>query len=156
MARWRDIKQGNSEFIEVPKEENLQISSSIPSRIKAFIVDMFMIMMPLAYLTTYVFLGGKDEFQESSEARWTISLIYGFIIIIFWVIKGQTPGHKAYDLILVDEKTKKNISVLKAIIRYIAFLFSAVTVITALLPFFRKDKKTFQDLITNTIVIHKK
>lgn len=33
-------------------------------RIKAFITDMFMINMPLLYLTTYVFLDGKEDFTH--------------------------------------------------------------------------------------------
>ncbi|WP_419771095.1 MAG: RDD family protein [Candidatus Marinarcus sp.] len=131
----------------------LEICAPIPPRIKAFIVDMFMIMMPLAYLTTYVFMNGKDDFQGNEEARWSLSLIYGLIIIIFWVIKGQTPGLRAYNLKLIDEKTKERISLLKATARYLCFLFSAMTIVLAFLPFFRKDKKTFQDVVSHTLVI---
>lgn len=156
MSRWRDIKGGKK---EIPSENlkkddlNFDVCSSIPARIKAFVVDMFMIMMPLAYLTTYVFMDGKDDFQGSEEARWSLSIIYGLIIITFWIAKGQTPGLKAYNLKLIDAKTKEKISFAKAILRYISFLFSAITIVLAFLPFFRKDKKTFQDLISNTLVI---
>lgn len=156
MSRWRDIKQGKSEIPKnETKEETLdnQSCTSIPPRIKAFIVDMFMIMMPLAYLTTYVFMNGKDDFQGSQEARWGISLIYGLIIIIFWVAKGQTPGLKVYGLKLIDAKTRNKISLPKAILRYLLFLFSAMSIALAFLPFFRKDKKTFQDLVTNSLVV---
>ena len=153
MSRWRKVKHKNN--TEASKEEVnfIEACASIPSRIKAFIVDMFMIMMPLAYLTTYVFMDGKEDFQGSDEARWALSLIYGAIIIVFWVLKGQTPGQKAYDLKVVDAKTKENISLPKAILRYFIFIISAVTIALAFLPFFRKDKKTFQDLVANTLVI---
>ena len=40
-------------------------------------------------------------------ARWITMAIYGLIVIVLWVKKGQTPGFKAYDLILIDDKTKK-------------------------------------------------
>ncbi|WP_419766315.1 MAG: RDD family protein [Arcobacter sp.] len=156
MSRWRDIKGGKK---EIPandfKSDELKsdVCTSIPARIKAFIVDMFMIMMPLAYLTTYVFMNGKDDFQGNEEARWSLSIIYGLIIITFWVVKGQTPGLKAYNLKLIDAKTKEKISFGKAILRYLSFLFSAMTIVLAFLPFFRKDKKTFQDLVSNTLVI---
>ncbi|QDM02148.1 RDD family protein [Aliarcobacter butzleri] len=143
----------NSSLENTTTEDSLIICASIPSRIKAFIVDMFMIMMPLAYLTTYIFMDGKDDFQGSQEARWTLSLTYGLIIIIFWIAKGQTPGLKAYSLKLLNEKTKEKISLPKAILRYIAFLFSSMTIILTFLPFLRKDKKTFQDLVSGTIVI---
>ncbi|MFY4820730.1 RDD family protein, partial [Aliarcobacter butzleri] len=115
MAKWRDVKhKKNSSLENTTTEDSLIICASIPSRIKAFIVDMFMIMMPLAYLTTYIFMDGKDDFQGSQEARWTLSLTYGLIIIIFWIAKGQTPGLKAYSLKLLNEKTKEKISLPKA------------------------------------------
>ena len=155
MSRWRDAKKNKPEASlndsKIKLESN--ICSPIPPRIKAFIVDMFMIMMPLAYATTYIFMNGKDDFQGSEEARWSLSIIYGLIIIIFWVAKAQTPGLKAYNLKLIDAKTKEKISLTKAILRYICFLFSAMSIVLVFLPFFRKDKKTFQDLISNTLVI---
>ncbi len=156
MSRWRDIKGGKKEIpTDDFKNDELKsdICTSIPSRIKAFVVDMFMIMMPLAYATTYLFMDGKEDFQGSDEARWSLSIIYGLIIITFWIAKGQTPGLKAYNLKLIDAKTKENISFAKAILRYLSFLFSAMTIVLAFLPFFRKDKKTFQDLVSNTLVI---
>jgi uncharacterized RDD family membrane protein YckC len=156
MSRWRDIKAGKKEPLKEESKNNdlnSNICTSIPDRIKAFIVDMFMIMMPLAYATTYVFMNGKDDFQGSQEARWGLSIIYGLIIIVFWIAKGQTPGLKAYGLKLIDEKTREKISFPKAILRYFSFLFAGTTIILTFLPFFRKDKKTFQDLVANTLVI---
>ena len=56
MARWRDTKKGNITKNEDKKD---QIPNVIPNqsasplfRIKAFITDMFMIMMPIMYITT--------------------------------------------------------------------------------------------------------
>lgn len=156
-SRWRDIKQGNikedNSFIE---EDNSLKSASLPARIKSFIVDMFMIMMPLMYVTTYLIMNGKDDFQGSEDARWITAGVYGLVIILFWVAKGQTPGYKAYSLKLVDNESKKNVSLLKAIGRYLLFLFSATTIILAFLPFFRKDKKCIQDILTKTTVIEEK
>ena len=114
---------------------------------------MFMIMMPIMYVTTYIILDGKDSFQGSEIARWLTMGLYGLIVIIFWVKKGQTPGFKAYDLILVSDKDKKTLGVIPAILRYCMFLISAISIIGFIIPFFRKDKKTFQDLVMNTSVI---
>ncbi len=153
--KYKEVRKSKEEKINI---ESLSFSScsSIPSRIKAFVVDMFMIMMPLAYITTYVLLDGKDDFQSNNSARWAISIIYGLVIIFFWVLKAQSPGLRAYKLKLIDAKSKKNISLAKAILRYFAFLFSSMSIILTLLPFFRKDKKTFQDLIANTLVVDSK
>lgn len=154
MSRWRDVKNGNVEN-KTNQEESIDsvTSAPIPQRIKAFVVDMFMIMMPIMYITTYLIMDGKDDFQGSDEARWITALIFGFIIVLFWIIKGQTPGYKAYSIKLIDDATKQNISLPKAILRYLIFLISATTIILAFLPFFRKDKKTIQDILTKSTVI---
>jgi len=156
MARWRDVKQGKKvqSTKEIKAEETDYIVSIAPlERVKAFITDMFMIMMPIMYTTTYIILDGKDAFQGSQTARWITMAVYGLITIIFWVKKGQTPGLKAYDLHLIDDNTKKPLKPMLALGRYIIFIFSAVSIFATLLPFFRKDNKTLQDLLFQTSVI---
>ncbi len=155
MSRWRDVKKGKVKSKEESVAKTLPniICAPILSRIKAFITDMFMLMMPIMYITTYIIMGGKDDFQSSEIARWLTMTIFGLITILFWTKKGQTPGFKAYSIKLVDSTTKETVSFIKATIRYLLFLVSAISIIGAILPFFRKDRKTFQDLVTNTCVI---
>jgi uncharacterized RDD family membrane protein YckC len=157
MARWRDTKKGKVEVkpkkIQVETDETYLICASPLFRFKAFVTDMFMIMMPIMYLTTYVIMDGADSFKSSETARWVTMAIYGLITVIFWVRKGQTPGFKAYDLRLVDDNTKKPIGYGLAVARYLMFIFSAVSIVGILLPFFRKDKKTLQDVLMQTSVV---
>lgn len=156
MARWRDVKKGKltqQTLNEEAQKTPFGLCVSPLLRVKAFITDMFMIMMPIMYITTYLIMDGKDSFQASDIAHWVTMAIYGAIIITFWVFKGQTPGFKAYDIILVDDHSKQKLDWLKATLRYIAFIISAVSIIGFLLPFFRKDKKTFQDLLMQTSVV---
>ncbi|MEA3289855.1 MAG: RDD family protein [Campylobacterota bacterium] len=165
MARWRDVKKGDikeepkktkPKKIEKDDEDNSSsylISASPLLRIKAFITDMFMIMMPIMYITTYIIMDGSEAFKGSDNAHWVTMAIYGLITVIFWVKKGQTPGFKAYDLRLIDDNTKKPLSFGLAIARYMMFIISAVTIVGAILPFFRKDKKTLQDVIMQTSVV---
>ena len=118
MNRWRDAKKNKIDASpDSSKNDTLEsnICSPIPPRIKAFIVDMFMIMMPLAYATTYIFMNGKDDFQGSEEARWSLSIIYGLIIIIFWIAKGQNPVLKTYKLKLINCKKKKKKKLFKTL-----------------------------------------
>lgn len=160
MARWRDVKKGK---VQQPQNKNgdkasqngetPDLNASPLFRIKAFITDMFMIMMPIMYITTYVVMEGKEDFQASDAAHWVTMAVYGLITVLFWIKKGQTPGFKAYDLKLISDKTGELLSFPHAVIRYIMFIFSAVSIIGFLLPFFRKDKKTLQDLVTGTSVI---
>ncbi len=157
MARWRDVKKGQAKTKPISKDTDTSydgiICASPLYRIKAFITDMFMIMMPILYITTYVILDGKDSFQGSETARWITMALYGIITVVFWVKKGQTPGFKAYDLKLIDDNTKETIGYGLASARYMMFLVSAISIIGFIIPFFRKDKKTLQDLITQTSVI---
>lgn len=154
MARWRDTKKGK----DSKTKEDLFIEEDIINanpfhRLKGFIIDMFLIMMPIMYITTYLVMDGKDDFQNSQMARWVTSFIYGAIVVAFWYFKAQTPGLKAYDLKIVDETTKTNLSFVKSIIRYIIFLISAMSIVGWFIPFFRKDKATLQDIAVNSIVI---
>lgn len=159
MSRWRDVKQGDIKEDITPTDntdDNSLKSAPVLSRIKAFIVDMFMIMMPIMYVTTYLIMDGKDDFQGSSDARWLTALAFGIIIIFFWFVKGQTPGYKAYSIKLIDNKTKKNVSFAKAVLRYLLFLLSATTILLAFIPFFRKDRKTLQDILSSSTVVEAK
>ncbi len=161
MARWRDIKKGKTTAKDKSKAENNNtleddtylISASPLFRIKAFITDMFMIMMPIMYITTYLIMDGAESFKGSENARWITMVVYGFITVVFWVKKGQTPGFKAYDLRLIDDNTNKPVTFGLAVARYFLFIISAVTIVGAILPFFRKDKKTLQDVLMQTSVV---
>jgi uncharacterized RDD family membrane protein YckC len=155
MARWRKVKQGKVESKKVVEDKKLHhiIGANFLSRTKAFITDMFMIMMPIMYIITYVVMDGKEQFQASELARWSGMFLYGFISIIFWIKAGQTPGKKAYDIIIVDTNTKQKIGFFKALIRYFAFLFSAVSIVGLFVPLFRKDNRSLHDLLSNTMVI---
>ncbi len=157
MARWRDVKKGKvTPQVTKNKQQGPTLQGLCVSpltRVKAFITDMFMIMMPIMYITTYIIMDGKDDFQASDMAHWVTMAIYGAIIVSFWVFKGQTPGFKAYSIILLDDKTGEKLGWLKATLRYGAFIISAVSILGFLLPFFRDDKKTFQDLLMQTSVV---
>jgi uncharacterized RDD family membrane protein YckC len=76
-------------------------------------------------------------------------VIYAFLISKF----GQTPGKKAYEIKVVDDKTYDNIGFFRAFIRFVAFLFSATILLGLLTPFYRKDKKALHDIIASTVEI---
>ena len=151
--RFRKLKQKSRQ--NESKTTQLQTPSyaKITDRIKAFITDMFMIYMPILYVITYVVMDGKDAFQSSELAPFVGVLIYGVIDATLISKLGQTPGKKAYTIKVVDDKSYKNISFIRATLRFIVFLFSATILIGLLFPFYRKDKKSLHDIICNTIEI---
>jgi len=150
--RFRDIKKRKKQ--QHNSKETIKVHyASYPDRIKALITDMFMIYAPILYLITYVILGGKDEFQSSQLAPLFGVTLYG-VIYAFLIAKfGQTPGKKAYEIKVVDDKTYENIGFFRAFIRFIAFLFSATILLGLLTPFYRKDKKALHDMIASTVEI---
>ena len=162
MAKWRDVKQNRiqnekhkiSSFISKTSKDNL---ASLPSRFKAFLTDTFLITTPILYIVIYLIMGSGAQFAENRSLGWGIIFIFHVtIILIFWLKNGQTPGLKAYDIKLVDNTTKQRVSVVQVIIRYATTLFAVISIFLLFVPFFNKDKKTFQDILSNTVIINDK
>ena len=146
MAKWRDVKHNKSqkkniESIKNPSNDNL---ASLPSRLKAFLTDTFLITTPIFYIVIYLIIGSGEEFSQNRGLGWGIIFTFhATIILIFWLKNGQTPGLKAYDIKLVDNTTKQRVSVIQVLIRYITTLFAVVSIFLLFVPFFNKDKKYF-------------
>ncbi|WP_373003054.1 RDD family protein [Sulfurimonas sp.] len=141
-------------MIETPKPK--YIYAKYTDRVKAFITDMFMIYAPILYVTAYIIMDGKDDFQSSEIAPLLGITLYGLIYALLLSKFGHTPGKKAYEIKVVDHKTGEHIGFLKAAFRFLAFLFTATTLLGLLLPFYRKDKKALHDLICGTLVVTEK
>ena len=160
MAKWRDVKQNrgleeksNNSKIKSPKSD----LASLPSRLKAFLLDTFLITTPILYIVIYLIMGSGEEFSQNRAMGWgIIFFVHSMIILILWLKNGQTPGLKAYDIKLVDNLTKQRVSVIQVLVRYITTLFAVVSIFLLFIPFFNKDKKTFQDILSNTIIINDK
>lgn len=129
--------------------------STIPPRIKAFIIDIFLIAIPILYFTTYVILDGKDDFQNNQLAIAFYVIIYGVITSIFQTKTAQTPGYRAFEIYIINLKTGKKITFSRAFIRYLMFIISAAVGIGICLCFFRKDRLNFHDIITNSAPVSK-
>ncbi|QEZ88252.1 RDD family membrane protein [Aliarcobacter cibarius] len=159
MAKWRDVKQNRGKEDKTNSKTVLQnsskyMSSKLSSRFKAFLTDTFLITTPILYIVIYLVMGSGQEFAENRTLGWGIIFAIHFIIIaIFWLKNGQTPGLKAYDLKLVDNKSLARISVLQVIIRYAATLASVISIFFMFTPYINKERKTFQDIVSNTKII---
>jgi uncharacterized RDD family membrane protein YckC len=153
--RFRDIKQGRVAAPMTTKQNKSNVQSKragVRSRLKAFITDSFMLVMPLMYIIFYFVFGGRDGFAENKLLGWIYILIPLIIIqIIFMSIskKGQTPGMRAYNLSLVDLKSGKKphsgvIAYRQMLTLLSLFTFGWTTM------FFRKDHRTLHELLSNT------
>ena len=160
MAKWRDVKQQKvqeKKIIEPNKKSSKDDLASLPLRLKAFLTDTFLITTPILYIVIYLIMGSGEGFAQNRTMGWGIIFaVHALIILIFWLKNGQTPGLKAYDIKLVDNNTKQRVSVIQVLVRYLTTLFAVVSIFLLFIPFFNKDKKTFQDILSNTIIINDK
>jgi uncharacterized RDD family membrane protein YckC len=159
MSKWRDVKHNKvkTQKSELNNKSPKSDLASLASRLKAFLTDTFLITTPILYIVIYLVMGSGAEFAQNRVLGWSIIfIVHALLILIFWLKNGQTPGLKAYDLKLVDNTTKQRVSVIQVLVRYLTTLFAVVSFFLLFMPFFNKDKRTFQDILSNTIIINDK
>ena len=156
--RFRDIKQGKEREINTKEDSpaNKRDYASARSKIKAFLTDAFMLVMPIMYIVFYLVMGGRDGFAEHKALGWIYILIPLIIAqTIFMFKSGQTPGYRAYNLTLIDDSTGERPSLFVVFFRNICAVLSLFSIFGWVMMFFRKDSKTLHDLLSRTAVIYK-
>ncbi len=166
--RFRDIKQGKESSIKEFTKNRNKISSktesvtmenryyaSKGSKIKAFLTDAFMLVMPIMYIVFYLVMGGRDGFAEHKALGWLYILLPLVLAQTLFMAKtGQTPGYRAYKLTLIDENTGETPSFFITLFRNLCAVLSLFT-FGWLSMFVRKDSKTLHDFLSRTVVIYK-
>lgn len=148
--RWRDTKKHR----EVKNTTPSFRIASIGSRLKAFTIDSFMLLMPILYIVFYIIFGSREGFQTHMFEGWLLVLLpYCTITTLFFLLKGQTPGYKAYDITLVNIQTLQKANFIQLIVRFFLFLIAIATIIGLIIPFFRKDKLSLYDILSSTMAI---
>ena len=158
--KWRKVK--NKTFNDYLQDDETNVYPDIKSallldRFKAFTTDTFLIMMPIIYAVFYVVMGSREEFAQHMGMGWVYIMIPHFIITIgFWKFAdlGQTPGMKAYEVRLVDASSKDSeVSIISLINRYIFTTLSIALLLPLMVPYINKERKTLQDIVSNTMII---
>ena len=152
--RWRATKKG------VKKEHKSALPlftiASFQRRFKAFVIDSFMLLMPILYSVFYLIYGSREGFAAHMLQGWLLIVIsYGFLTIAFLKRNAQTPGYKAYDLVLIDLKTGQRATLTQLIVRYALLLLTAVSILGLFVPLLRKDKLALYDILSQTAPIPK-
>ncbi len=154
--RFRTIKQKKS---RTKKQMKLPLEhyASVGLKIKAFLTDSFMLVLPIMYIVFYLIMGSRESFADNMLMGW-IYILVPLVIVqsIFFYRTGQTPGYRAYELTLIDEKTQERPSLFTIVFRNIAAILSLLSFLGWALMFFRKDNKTLHDLLSETAVVYKK
>ena len=154
--RFRDIKKGKN-IGKKEKEKSTTDTNNYASvriKIKAFLTDAFMLVMPIMYVVFYLIMDGREGFAEHKLLGWFYILLPLVVVqTIFMTISGQTPGYRAYNIALIDEKTKMKPTLFVILFRNLSAILSLFTIIGWVLMFFRKDNKTLHDLLSATAVV---
>jgi uncharacterized RDD family membrane protein YckC len=153
--RWRDVKQNRVDKKSIQKEPKQSLPyASYMDKIKAFITDSFLLSMPIAYIVIYLVFGGREGFRDDMFMGWIYLLApLGVIVILFYFIAGQTPGMKAYEIKVVDNKTGEKPSILLSFLRFFFFNVVLFSFIGIFFGFFREDKRGIHDILSGTSVI---
>jgi len=154
--RFRNVKQGKTPTEKEIKKTSLSTENYAPVglKIKAFLTDAFMLVMPIMYVVFYLIMGGREGFAEDRVLGWIYILIPLVIVqTLFMYRTGQTPGYRAYNIKLIDENSKEKPSAFIIIFRNLSAILSLFTLFGWLLMFFRKDHKTLHDLLSATAVV---
>ena len=137
-----------------PKQKALV--APVYSRFKAFVIDTFIILMPILYAATYFVLGGREAFLNNQFAIFVCNALFGVISSAFFAINAQTPGYKAQQIYLISLKTGRKIGFFHALIRYFCFAVAGFSVAGLLLCFFRKDRLNLHDILTASAPVARK
>ena len=122
---------------------------------KAFLTDVFMLLMPFFYLTIYfVFDGLKDVASHRLEA-WIYAIIPFLVILTIFMFKdeGRTPGARSQGLKVIEFHSLKSPSLFSIIFRNLTLVLTLVVPFFWLIPFFRQDARSLHDLLSATCVI---
>ena len=156
--RWRDVKQNR-----IPKKEEkdeIQNILDLPfasrfDRFKAFTTDSFLVAMPIFYIVFYVVLGSREAFAQNMLLGWTYILTpLAIIMTLFYAKAGQSPGMKAYELEVIDNRTKQKPTLITAFLRFFFFNISFFSVVGILFTYLRKDQRCLHDLLSGTSIIN--
>ena len=148
--RFRHLKKGS-----IPLEKETVRYASAGEKIKAFLTDAFMLLMPIMYIVFYLLMEGREGFAQHKLLGWSFILIpLIFVQTLFMYFTGQTPGYKAYNLKVIDENSKKKPSFEIILWRNISAILSFFTLLGWIIMFFRKDSKTLHDLLSATAVVY--
>jgi uncharacterized RDD family membrane protein YckC len=156
--RFRDIKQGKviplKEKPNKKEKENTIYNATSRDKIKAFLTDAFMLVMPIMFIVFYLVMDGREDFEQHKILGWTWILIPLVIIqTIFMYRSGQTPGYRNYRITLIDDHTGERPTLFIILFRNATAILSLFTILGWALMFFRKDNKNLHDILSATSVI---
>ncbi|MBB5866346.1 RDD family protein [Xanthomonas sp. 3058] len=129
-------------------------------RVGAAIIDgllFCLITLPLLTLIYGESYWTSDSFIEGPADVIVSWVLPAIISCWLWVVRGQTPGKMVFGARIVNARTGENITLGRAIVRYLAYFIStAAFFIGCLWVSFDPRKQGWHDHIAGTVVVKKK
>lgn len=152
--RFRDTKQQRASKLDTMEKPRIPFATS-GIKGKAFLTDIFMLLMPFLYISIYLIHDGLKDIADHRLEAWAYAMIPFLLILTLFMFKdeGRTPGARAQSLKVIDFHTLDKPSFFSIIFRNFSLLFSIFIPIFWLIPFFRKDKRMLHDFLSATCVI---
>lgn len=125
-------------------------------RTRAFLIDIFLIYVPILYVVTYLILGSKEAFRHNPYMVFACWVAFGLIQACFFAYKGQSPGCKAYNVYLLKRKSLQKVGFMQAFARYLIFILSSALLFGLIISFFRKDKLCLHDILSFSVLVEEK
>ncbi|WP_018691772.1 RDD family protein [Algicola sagamiensis] len=133
-------------------------------RLVSYIIDSiiiyFIITLPLSFIL------GQPNMNMQTEADFQAFYSYygqfsfvsffltGVYYVVFWHMKGATPGKMALGMKVINAKTGEKPSVMSLCLRYVGYIVSAIPIFLGYMWIgWDKRKQGFHDKIGSTIVV---
>jgi uncharacterized RDD family membrane protein YckC len=154
--RFRDTKKGIKTQNSANKVEKPTIPfATVGARAKAFLTDIFMLLMPFMYIVIYAVMGGLEEASHQRLLSWIYTFIPFILLLTIFMAKdqGRTPGLRSQSLKVIDLNTLQSPSLFSIIFRNLTLILTIIIPFAWFAIFFRKDRRTLHDYLSNTCVI---
>ena len=126
-------------------------------RLLAAVVDTFLILTII--LPLLIMFYGKSYFVFDPFIKGPLDILLTWLfpalaVIMFWIIKGASPGKMIISGVIVDDSTGDPPSVKQLVVRYYAYFISALPFFAGFIWIvFDKKKQGWHDKLAGTVVI---
>ena len=152
--RFRDTKQNRETKINKIQKPRIPFAT-LGIKAKAFLTDVFMLLMPILYFIIYIIFDGLEDVATHRLEAWGYAIIPFLLILSIFMLKdeGRTPGARSQGLKVIESHALDKPSLFSILFRNLTLVFSMFIPIFWFIPFFRKDKRMLHDLLSATCVM---
>lgn len=133
-------------------------------RTLAFIIDAIVISVLTLALVPLIGTGPNFELVQTDPNYYVLEVEYGssafggliglLYFVVFWAVRGQTPGMMPFRLRVVRADDGGNVDIVRSILRYVGLIIAmAALLIGVIWAAFDARKQGWHDKIGGTVVV---